>query len=672
MNRSNSKTALFWGLLVAGTCGVLVIFSCGLASLFGAGGLLLLSDQRDSSSPSTHKPSPRLAQLEEIHGWVEILEGSGEWTPAVEGQDLAPGQIIRTEELSGAVISFYDGSWVALKSNSELSIDELNAQKYGRKRTILLTQRHGESEHHVAPNENSSSTYNVRTPSGEGEAKGTVFQVIVTPDQLAHYYVLEGSVEVTSLDVTVTVHPGEVTTVHLNQPPSIPVIAITAQGILSLSGGVWSIAGQDFIVSEETEFFGSPASGDLVLVRGRLLGNEHQAADSITLLQPSSANRFSISGSVDMQGDEEWLLNGQAVRISATTLIDEGITTGDLVRAAGYIAADGSLQAERIERLVGDLGFPFNITGVIQSMEDSLWIISGLEIWVDEDTTIESNFQPGDVVQVRGWILDDGEWLARSILQLEQVENDFVFTGTLESMDPWIVSGREFEVREWTEIDEELANGDLIHVEGIIDADGAWVAVNIERIDLENTLLILVGTVISADPWVISGIPLALTPETVITGKISPGMLVRVEIVPGPGGWQVVKLQPLAQLAWFPGCIEVVATVVSTGDGQIQLQGWPALPFDDLEVDGRLTPNSVTRITLCFDQDMNPKITYLLILEQAEVVLPEPVITPEESPGGKVTICHKPGKKNGGNTLTIGRPALPAHLAHGDYTGPCR
>lgn len=536
MNRSNSKTALFWGLLVAGTCGVLVIFSCGLASLFGAGGLLLLSDQRDSSSPSTHKPSPRLAQLEEIHGWVEILEGSGEWTPAVEGQDLAPGQIIRTEELSGAVISFYDGSWVALKSNSELSIDELNAQKYGRKRTILLTQRHGESEHHVAPNENSSSTYNVRTPSGEGEAKGTVFQVIVTPDQLAHYYVLEGSVEVTSLDVTVTVHPGEVTTVHLNQPPSIPVIAITAQGILSLSGGVWSIAGQDFIVSEETEFFGSPASGDLVLVRGRLLGNEHQAADSITLLQPSSANRFSISGSVDMQGDEEWLLNGQAVRISATTLIDEGITTGDLVRAAGYIAADGSLQAERIERLVGDLGFPFNITGVIQSMEDSLWIISGLEIWVDEDTTIESNFQPGDVVQVRGWILDDGEWLARSILQLEQVENDFVFTGTLESMDPWIVSGREFEVREWTEIDEELANGDLIHVEGIIDADGAWVAVNIERIDLENTLLILVGTVISADPWVISGIPLALTPETVITGKISPGMLVRVEIVPGPGG----------------------------------------------------------------------------------------------------------------------------------------
>lgn len=672
MKRSNSKTALFWGLLIAGTCGVLLVFACGLASIFGAGGLLLLSDQRDSSSPSPTEPSPRLAQLGEIHGWVEILDDSGEWIAAAESQELAPGQIIRTEELSGAVVSFYDGSWVELKSNSELSIDELNAQKYGRKRTILLTQRHGESEHHVSSNEHSSSTYNVRTPSGEGEAKGTVFQVIVTPDQLAHYFVLEGAVEVTSLDISVTVHPGEVTTVYLDQPPSTPVIAVTAQGILSLSDGVWTIAGQDFIVSEQTAFFGSPASGDLVLVRGRLLDNKQQAADTIALLQPSPANHFSISGTVDMQGDDEWILKGQAVGVSETTLIDEGITTGDLVRAAGFIAADGSLQTERIERLVGDLGLPFNITGIIQTMEDSLWVISGLETWVDEDTIIESNFQPGDVVRVKGWILENGEWLARSILQLEQVENNFFFTGTIESIDPWIVSGREFEAREWTEIDEALTNGSMVRVEGHIDSNGVWVAASIERIDLENTLLVLVGTVISIDPWVISGIPLALTPETVITGEISPGMLVRVEIAPGPGGWQIMQLQPLTQLAWFPGCIEVVATVISAGDGQIQLQDWPALPFNDLEVDGRLTPNSVTRITLCFDQDMKLKITYLLIIEQAEVVLPEPVTTPEESTGGKVTICHKPGKKNGGNTLTISRSALPAHLAHGDYVGPCR
>jgi hypothetical protein len=32
----------------------------------------------------------------------------------------------------------------------------------------------------------------------------------------------------------------------------------------------------------------------------------------------------------------------------------------------------------------------------------------------------------------------------------------------------------------------------------------------------------------------------------------------------------------------------------------------------------------------------------------------------------KVTICHK-GKK----TITVGKPALKAHLKHGDTVGPC-
>ena len=31
----------------------------------------------------------------------------------------------------------------------------------------------------------------------------------------------------------------------------------------------------------------------------------------------------------------------------------------------------------------------------------------------------------------------------------------------------------------------------------------------------------------------------------------------------------------------------------------------------------------------------------------------------------KVTICHK------GKTITVGAPAVPAHLAHGDAMGPC-
>ncbi len=39
----------------------------------------------------------------------------------------------------------------------------------------------------------------------------------------------------------------------------------------------------------------------------------------------------------------------------------------------------------------------------------------------------------------------------------------------------------------------------------------------------------------------------------------------------------------------------------------------------------------------------------------------------------KVTICHiPPGNPANAHTIDVGEPAVSAHLAHGDYCGPCR
>jgi hypothetical protein len=35
----------------------------------------------------------------------------------------------------------------------------------------------------------------------------------------------------------------------------------------------------------------------------------------------------------------------------------------------------------------------------------------------------------------------------------------------------------------------------------------------------------------------------------------------------------------------------------------------------------------------------------------------------------KVTLCHRTG--SGSHTLTVAAATVPAHLAHGDYLGPC-
>ncbi|MCH8344312.1 MAG: hypothetical protein IH983_10020 [Planctomycetes bacterium] len=43
-----------------------------------------------------------------------------------------------------------------------------------------------------------------------------------------------------------------------------------------------------------------------------------------------------------------------------------------------------------------------------------------------------------------------------------------------------------------------------------------------------------------------------------------------------------------------------------------------------------------------------------------------------DPPGGFVEICHlPPGNPANAHTIIVGAPALPAHLAHGDFAGPC-
>ena len=44
----------------------------------------------------------------------------------------------------------------------------------------------------------------------------------------------------------------------------------------------------------------------------------------------------------------------------------------------------------------------------------------------------------------------------------------------------------------------------------------------------------------------------------------------------------------------------------------------------------------------------------------------------DDDADGRVTICHiPPGNPENAHTITVSVNALPAHLAHGDYCGPC-
>jgi len=611
------------------------------------------------------------ASVQEPRGLVEIQAADGTWQVAHNGSTFKAGQRVRTGALSSAKLAFYDGSQASIGANAEISLDQLDAQQPATGfRTVIMTQWLGESEHHVAFRNDNGSRYEVKTPNGSGVARGTIFQVLVTADLLTHYTVIEGRVDVTNVNVTVIVVAGHITIINPNEVPSTPFFTVSGQGEVTALGETWTIGGQTFETTETTIIVGNPQIGDIVHVTGYMLPDGTLVATHIVLLHQNSANRFTLTGEVTVMEPDSWVVAGQTISVTAETVIDEAIVLGDIARVQGIILADGTLVAESIALVEDD--YPFAFVGVVGAIEADSWTISGVEIAVDDDTVIEENIEVGDVVHVTGIILADGTWLAHQI-ELVEEESDFEFTGIVNSIDPWIVAGIGFEVDEFTAIDEGIEVDSLVHVQGQILADGTWLATSIALLDEETEItVIFVGTVDSIDPWIVSGISLETDDDTEIEPGIGVSDTVQVTAVILPDGTFLAKTIVLIDDDTFPlGCFTIATTVIGISGSVVTLEGLPAITLDDdIEVEGDLAPNTIIIITLCVSEDGT--ITIITIIVISNVTLP-PTLPPgggdDDDDGGnsdKVTICHK-----GRNTLTVAQAALGGHLGHGDTIGAC-
>jgi hypothetical protein len=262
---------------------------------------------------------------------------------------------------------------------------------------------------------------------------------------------------------------------------------------------------------------------------------------------------------------------------------------------------------------------------------------------------------------------DDGDWIPVG------GETTFEIAGALESTDPWMVTGNTFATRDSTQIDEDLEVEDRVKVKGVILEDGTWLAYSIKRVEEQtDPTIILIGKVASIDPWVVNGITLNVTTDTLISEGIEPEMIVRVEILLlEDGTWEVLSIAPLGNFTDVPGCATVTATVVSVNGDEIQLAGWPTITLSDdvtVENDGggeaMLAVNQSVLVVVCASENGQIVITHIIILNAGDGD------TPADGEGEKVLVCHKPDKK-GGHTLSISSSAVPAHLGHGDKLGPC-
>jgi hypothetical protein len=432
-----------------------------------------------------------------------------------------------------------------------------------------------------------------------------------------------------------------------------------------------------------------------------------------------------------------WNIAGQVFSVGANTVIFGHPQPGDWVSFEGRLQPDGTRIADRIVLANYASEHQFNFIGTVESINNPIWLISGRTVQVDEQTVLETGLAVGDHVEVTGRIANDGRFWATALHHADDTRSTFRFAGILTSKtaDQWTISGLKVTVNASTTLSNDFNISNLVLVEGVLQADGKWVATAITLVSPENYRFELVGVVQSLSPWTVSGVSFDIADETEIDTDIQVGDEVRVVgLVKADGRWVAERIEKrvttpgtrfdffgpvLSFNPWNVGGISLTVNASTTIKGDITLgemvkvTGWILADGTWLATDikhtglhrgqGCFMVSSVVRSlngdqiilldgqTLTRSEDLEitgdlkeaSLVRYRTCVDHAGlstigqlIVVYQlnglPLADDFNEEGGKAIICHyPPGNPGNRHTIEIGQPAVPAHLAHGDTLGPC-
>jgi hypothetical protein len=169
------------------------------------------------------KRSDQLAVLSMNEGNVLVMKpDTGTWIEVEVGMILEKGDIIKAGDNSNAVITFFEGSTIELKANTEIEVVNLAPAREDGPRTILLNQKIGETISRVTKLIDPADRYEVETPAGIAAVKGTNMIVYVIEAGLTKVVNDEGSVSVTAQGVEVHIPEVMQSIIVPGYPPSQP------------------------------------------------------------------------------------------------------------------------------------------------------------------------------------------------------------------------------------------------------------------------------------------------------------------------------------------------------------------------------------------------------------------------------------------------------------------
>jgi hypothetical protein len=170
--------------------------------------------------------TPAGANLLNIEGEVLVKKaGTDDWVTARVDMELKAGDAIMVGDVGNAVVTFFDGSTVELKSDTQLEIREL---VQGKTTSIRLQQVIGESISRVEKLIDPASRYEIETPAAIIAVRGTIMSVTVAQNGTTIAGSEEGLISVIAQGKEVLVPEGKHSTINPGEIPSEPLEGATS------------------------------------------------------------------------------------------------------------------------------------------------------------------------------------------------------------------------------------------------------------------------------------------------------------------------------------------------------------------------------------------------------------------------------------------------------------
>jgi hypothetical protein len=200
-----------------------------------------------------------------------------------------------------------------------------------------------------------------------------------------------------------------------------------------------------------------------------------QLEDGVIEMQDENGDWTPVSGdssfdlTAELESMDPWKVAGITLETNESTLIEDGLQTGDLVRAQGLILEDGTWLANSIERAEEQIDPIIILIGKVDSVDP--WVVNGIQLNVTEDTEIQGTITPGTFVRVEILLLPDGTWEVLSIAPLGEFEEEADCATVIATI--LRVEGDEIQLSGWPTItlDEDVRIEDEAGGEGTLSPD---------------------------------------------------------------------------------------------------------------------------------------------------------------------------------------------------------